>query len=251
MSKIVTVDVWGTLISIEPALKTVVDVIHKGLGGRVPYHTVQALIKEERRKMKLARRERHVVVPPLYTLLNMQKQLRDRGVNIYFDVYQIQDAIDDAISRLEITPEEDAVEAVRTAKREGYRVGIISNVMLWRSRATRRLLENLGLSQLIDLQLYADDIGYVKPAVQIFDAARVLLLGDVVPDVYLHIGDDFYEDFLGALMAGYGAVLIDRRGEYVKKDLYESIPCRAYMARSLKAMPLVLHNMENCVTKEL
>jgi putative hydrolase of the HAD superfamily len=243
----ITVDVWGTLIPIEAAIKAVVDVIHRGLGGKVPHQTVQALVNEERRKMKLARREKHEVVPPIYTLLDMYKQLRDRGVNVFFDVYQVQDAIDDAVSRLEVAPYEDAIEAVKQAKAEGYRIGIISNVLFWRSRATRRLLENLGISQLVDLQLYADDIGFVKPSVQVFEAAKMLLLGDAVPDVYLHVGDDFYEDFLGALMAGYGAVLVDRLGRYSKREVTESVPCRAYVVRSLKALSLVLHEVERCV----
>ncbi|MEZ0320152.1 MAG: HAD family hydrolase [Pyrobaculum sp.] len=247
MNKMLTVDVWGTLIPIEPALKTVVDVIYKNLGGKAPYQTIQALVNEERRKMKLARRERHEVVPPVYVLLNIQKQLKNRGINVYFDVYQVQEAVDEAISRLEVSPEEDAVEAVKTARGEGYKVGIISNVMFWRSRATRRLLENLGIAQLADLQLYADDVGFVKPAVQIFEAAAQLLMG-VEPDVYLHIGDDFYEDFLGALMAGYGAVLVDRREQYTKKEMFESVPCRAYIVKSLKTLPLVLHSVESCVT---
>jgi len=245
--KIITLDVWGTILPVEPALKTVVDVIYKSLGGRAPFQTLQALVNEERRKIKLARREKHEVVPPVYVLLDIQRQLRSRGINAAFDVYQVQEAIDQAVGSLEIAPEGDAVEAIRLAKGEGYRIGIISNVLFWRSRATKRLLENLGIAQLVDLQLYADDVGYVKPSVQIFEAARQILLGDVVPDVYLHIGDDMYEDFLGALMASYGAVLVDRQGTYVKKEFVESIPCRAYIVRSLKTLPLVLHAAESCV----
>mgnify|MGYP001626245786 FL=1 len=248
VSKMITFDVWGTLLPIEPAIKTVVEVLHKSLGGRVPFQTVHALVSEERRKMKLARREKHEVVPPISVMLNIQKQLRSRGVNASFDVYQVQDAVDEAVSRLEVAPYEDAVEAIKVAKGEGYRVGVISNVLMWRSRATRKLLEGLGISNLLDLQIYADDIGYVKPAVQIFEAARTLLLGDVVPDVYLHVGDDFYEDFLGALTASYGAVLVDRRGEYAKKEVIESVPCRAYIVRSLKTLPLVLHEVEACAS---
>ncbi|MGB9704881.1 MAG: HAD family hydrolase, partial [Pyrobaculum sp.] len=137
----ITFDVWGTLLPIEPAIKTVVEVLHKSLGGRVPFQTVHALVSEERRKMKLARRERHEVVPPISVMLNIQKQLRSRGVNASFDVYQVQDAVDEAVSRLEVTPYEDAIEAIKVARGEGYRVGVISNVLMWRSRATRKLLE--------------------------------------------------------------------------------------------------------------
>jgi len=50
-NKIVTFDVWVTLIPIEPAIKAVVDVIHRGLGGKVPHQTVQALVNEERRSL--------------------------------------------------------------------------------------------------------------------------------------------------------------------------------------------------------
>lgn len=242
----ITIDVWGTILPIEPALKIVTDVLYRALGGRAQHQTIQALINEERRRTKLARRERHEVVPPTYTLLRIQRLLRERGINAFFDVYQVQDAIDEAVSKLEIRPEEDAIEAIKMAKSEGYKIGVISNVLFWRSRATRGLLNNLGVSQLLDLQLYADDVGYVKPSVQIFEAAKTLLIGDAVPDIYLHVGDDFYEDYLGALMAGYGAVLVDRNGQFVRKDYVESIPCRAYILRNLKALPLVLHSAENC-----
>ncbi|AAL64559.1 HAD family hydrolase [Pyrobaculum aerophilum] len=249
MNKMITFDVWGTLIPIDTAIKTVVDVLHKSLAGRVPFQTLHALVSEERRKMKLARREKHEVIPPVYVLLNIQKQLRNKGINAYFNVYQVQDAIDDAVAHMEVSPHEDAVDAIKLAKGEGYRVGIISNVLLWRSKATRKLLENLGIASLVDLQLYADDIGYVKPSVQIFEAAKTMLMGDVVPDVYLHVGDDFFEDFLGALMASYGAVLVDREGKYGKREVTESVPCRAYIIRSLKALSLILHEVETCATQ--
>jgi len=47
----VTFDVCGALIPIKPAIKAVVDVIHKGLGGKVSHQTVQALVNEERRSL--------------------------------------------------------------------------------------------------------------------------------------------------------------------------------------------------------
>lgn len=249
MIKVLTVDVWGTLVPVEPAVKAVVDAMHRSLGGRVAYGLLQALVGEERRRMKLARRERQEVVPPIYTMLEIWRQLKERGVSVRFDVYSVQDAVDDAVASLEVEPAADAVEALKAARGEGYRIGIISNVLLWRSRATRRLLERLGVAQLVDMQIYADDVGYVKPSVHIFEAARAVLAGDVVPDVYMHVGDDFYEDFLGALMAGYGGVYLDRRGEAVKRDLHEAIPCRAYLVRTLKVLPLVLTQAESCASR--
>ncbi|MEL9991618.1 MAG: HAD family hydrolase [Thermoproteus sp.] len=247
--KAITFDVWGTILPVEPAIKAVADVLVKTLGGRASWSSVYSFIQEERRALKLARRERQEFVPPTYNLFRIKRKMKERGMAADFDVYEVQNAIDRAVGSLDVRPLQDAVEALKAARDDGYKVGIVSNILLWSSKATRELLAKLDITGLLDAQIYADDVGVVKPNPRIFEMALTVLVGDVMPDVYVHVGDDFYEDFLGAMMADYQAVLVDRGGVYIKRDYHEAVPCRAYIVRDLKVLGLITHQIESCVIK--
>lgn len=240
---------WGTILPVEPAIKAVADVLVKTLGGRASWSSVYSFIQEERRALKLARRERQEFVPPTYNLFRIKRKMKERGMAADFDVYEVQNAIDRAVGSLDVRPLQDAVEALKAARDDGYKVGIVSNILLWSSKATRELLAKLDITGLLDAQIYADDVGVVKPNPRIFEMALTVLVGDVMPDVYVHVGDDFYEDFLGAMMADYQAVLVDRGGVYIKRDYHEAVPCRAYIVRDLKVLGLITHQIESCVIK--
>ncbi|MGC8582775.1 MAG: HAD family hydrolase [Thermoproteus sp.] len=247
--KAITFDVWGTILPVEPAIKVVADVLTKALGGRVQWSSIYSFVQDERRALKLARRERQEFIPPTYNLYKIKRKLKERGIAADFDVYEVQNEIDEAVSSLNVKPFQDAVEALRAVRDDGYKVGVISNILLWRSRATRELLSKLDIAGLLDVQIYADDVGSVKPSPRIFEMALTVLVGDIIPDVYVHVGDDFYEDFVGALMADYGSILVDREGRYVKREYHEAVPCRAYIVRDLKMIGVITHQIESCETR--
>ncbi|MGC8973945.1 MAG: HAD family hydrolase [Thermoproteus sp.] len=247
--KAITFDVWGTILPVEPAIKVVADVLTKALGGRVQWSSIYSFVQDERRALKLARRERQEFIPPTYNLYRIKRKLKERGIAADFDVYEVQNEIDEAVSSLDVKPFQDAVEALRAVRDDGYKVGVISNILLWRSRATRELLSKLDIAGLLDVQIYADDVGSVKPSPRIFEMALTVLVGDIIPDVYVHVGDDFYEDFVGALMADYGSILVDREGRYVKREYHEAVPCRAYIVRDLKMIGVITHQIESCETR--
>ncbi|MGC9118752.1 MAG: HAD family hydrolase [Thermoproteus sp.] len=247
--KAITFDVWGTILPVEPAIKVVADVLTKALGGRVQWSSIYSFVQDERRALKLARRERQEFIPPTYNLYKIKRKLKERGIATDFDVYEVQNEIDEAVSSLDVKPFQDAVEALRAVRDDGYKVGVVSNILLWRSRATRELLSKLDIAGLLDVQIYADDVGSVKPSPRIFEMALTVLVGDIIPDVYVHVGDDFYEDFVGALMADYGSILVDREGRYVKREYHEAVPCRAYIVRDLKMIGVITHQIESCETR--
>ncbi|AEA11800.1 HAD-superfamily hydrolase, subfamily IA, variant 1 [Thermoproteus uzoniensis 768-20] len=248
-AKAITFDVWGTILPVEPAIKVVADVLTKALGGRVQWSSIYSFVQDERRALKLARRERQEFIPPTYNLYRIKRKLKERGIAADFDVYEVQNEIDEAVSSLDVKPFQDAVEALRAVRDDGYKVGVISNILLWRSRATRELLSKLDIAGLLDVQIYADDVGSVKPSPRIFEMALTVLVGDIIPDVYVHVGDDFYEDFVGALMADYGSILVDREGRYIKREYHEAVPCRAYIVRDLKMIGVITHQIESCETR--
>ena len=68
----------------------------------------------------------------------------------------------------------------------------------------------LGLASYFDAILASAEVGFAKPAPEIFRAAADRL--GLAPGAILHVGDTLSEDFEGARAAGFRAVLLDREG---------------------------------------
>ncbi len=82
----------------------------------------------------------------------------------------------------------------------GVRLGVISNA----DTRTQRVLEGLGLSQLVDVVLLSAELAWDKPDPRIFHEACQLL--DVPPKHTLHVGDTLRDDIEGARGAGLQAL---------------------------------------------
>jgi putative hydrolase of the HAD superfamily len=74
----------------------------------------------------------------------------------------------------------------------------------------RRELARLGLSDAVDAVVLCGDVGWRKPARQIFEAAAKKL--DCRPAECVFVGGDVRWDVGGCKAAGMRAVLIDREG---------------------------------------
>ena len=100
----------------------------------------------------------------------------------------------------------DALGALRTLRREGYPLALISN---WQS-GLRHFCAELGLSEYFDHILGSADLGVAKPDGRIF-ADACLRLG-VPADRVLHVGDTLTDDYLGGEASGLLVALLDRDG---------------------------------------
>lgn len=98
----------------------------------------------------------------------------------------------------------DVQPALHALKRNGFRLAVISN---WH-RGLDSFCFEMNLSPLLDVVISSADIGIEKPDSRIFNEA-VRQLGIKV-DRIAHIGDLPYDDFGGAVAAGFKAILIDR-----------------------------------------
>ena len=105
-------------------------------------------------------------------------------------------------------------------------MAIISNTpwgspsALWREEIGR-----LGLSEWMDIVVFCTDVGWRKPARQIFDFTLEKL--HIQPQDCIFIGDHPRWDLAGARAVGIEAILMDRQGaiqdagEVPVKDLHE------------------------------
>jgi putative hydrolase of the HAD superfamily len=103
---------------------------------------------------------------------------------------------------------EDTRYVLRSVKERGFKVAILGNVLFWPGSYTRILIERANISKFIDIQIYADEVGYQKPQREIF--YRLLDELEVKPHEVIHIGDGLYEDFTGAVSAGLHAILLNQ-----------------------------------------
>ncbi|HPR63576.1 MAG TPA: HAD-IA family hydrolase [Thermoanaerobaculia bacterium] len=99
-----------------------------------------------------------------------------------------------------------AEHTLEILSRNGLSLGIISN---WDS-SLKSILDSLDLTRFFQVILISSMVGVAKPAKEIFlMAARAF---DVTPTQCLHIGDSLHDDYMGAVGAGFQALLLDRKG---------------------------------------
>lgn len=106
---------------------------------------------------------------------------------------------------------------LQTLKQQGYTLGIISN---WDDTA-RPLLAQYDLSKYFDPIIISSEFGIAKPHKEIFEHA--LQLANVPANEVIYVGDNYYDDVIGARQVGIETVLLnpyDRLGiEEIKYDL--------------------------------
>jgi putative hydrolase of the HAD superfamily len=104
-------------------------------------------------------------------------------------------------------------------KRQGYRIGLISNTGRTPGRTMRKVLEGYGLTECFDAMTFSDEAGFIKPNPRIFAIALDSLHSK--PENTVHVGDNPLLDVYGARACGIGAILftkyMDRFEQYASK----------------------------------
>ncbi len=97
--------------------------------------------------------------------------------------------------------------------RAGIRLGIISNF----DRRLYDILADLGVRDRFEHLIISSEIGFRKPAAQIFEVA--LHRFGVQASEILHVGDEFDSDFAGARAAGFHAFLVNDKRTNLTKEI--------------------------------
>ena len=104
---------------------------------------------------------------------------------------------------------DDAIPILRELTSMGVKTAIVSNTP-WGSPAElwREEMKLLGLKRLTDALIFCRDVGWRKPARQVFELALEMM--DSTPDQCLFVGDNPKWDVIGPESVGIEAVLIQR-----------------------------------------
>lgn len=105
----------------------------------------------------------------------------------------------------------DDVEPVLNILRDkGYLLIVVSNVSSLETLTV--YLTQAGLMEYFILLVASGTIGFEKPHPEIYlYASRTL---QIPPSRFVHIGNDYEKDYIGALNAGMYALLLDRENQY-------------------------------------
>jgi putative hydrolase of the HAD superfamily len=108
---------------------------------------------------------------------------------------------------------DDTLPALRRLRSAGVRTAIVSNAP-WGSPADlwRRELRRLGLADAVDAVVLCGDVGWRKPAPDIFHHAMSKV--GCRPADCVFVGDDLRWDIEGSASVGMRPILIDRDGRY-------------------------------------
>jgi putative hydrolase of the HAD superfamily len=105
----------------------------------------------------------------------------------------------------------DTLPTLKELKSRGFKTAIVSNTT-WGSPANlwREEIERLNLSQYMDAVVFCRDVGWRKPAKQIFEYALKKLTA--LPQECVFVGDDPRWDVIGPQAIGISSIIIDRKG---------------------------------------
>lgn len=99
---------------------------------------------------------------------------------------------------------DDVLPTLNELKKQGLILGLISNV----DQDITSLLDNLGLTALLQVVVTSQDAGFNKPSPEIFQEA--VKRAGVQANEALYVGDQYQIDVVGASQAGMKGILIDR-----------------------------------------
>ena len=99
----------------------------------------------------------------------------------------------------------DCIPVLNEIKRSGYPMGLVSNAQ---KVFTPNEIRTLGLGQYFKHMVFSSRYGITKPDRRLFTIACAML--DVLPDNAVYIGDNPYNDVIGAKEIGMTSILVGR-----------------------------------------
>lgn len=109
-----------------------------------------------------------------------------------------------------ITIDPEAVKVIAELKHRGYRLALVSNMMLPGKLLKAKLQEANVLSYFDNITI-SSDVGYIKPHPEIFIRTLKLLRLRVSDVVF--IGDNYQQDIIGAKQVGLKTIWLNTRHE--------------------------------------
>ncbi len=212
MIKAVFFDLFYTLVRYDPpreelqakALKDFgIDIPSEALSG--PFFIADEFIYQEIARKPLSQRseEDKISLYVQYMRILLQEARIDASEHLILSILKKMKQYD-----MNLALYDDVMPALSNLKASGLILGLISNI----DRNMTSLLNELGLSSLLQVVVTSNQLGFYKPQPEIFQEA--LRKGKVEASEAIYVGDQYQIDVVGANKVGMKGILLDRSGHF-------------------------------------
>jgi putative hydrolase of the HAD superfamily len=196
----VTYDCWGTLLKDrdwEGAMHKRIGALSRFLG--LSKDEATSLLQEAWLKHEEAWKQVAAFGPGRMAAYCLES----RGISDDNSLEELTREFEEATLEYGVDPVEGAEETLEALTHAGVRRGLICDTGMTPGRVVRRLLEQAGLAQHLEVFCFSDEVGEPKPGNQIFEKALAGL--GVHPPEAIHVGDLRRTDIAGAHDVGMHA----------------------------------------------
>lgn len=130
--------------------------------------------------------------------------LEARGIDDDGAIAELTRAFEEASLETGVDPVEGAAQTLAALNAAGIRLALICDTGFTPGRVVRRLLDDAGLAEHLEVLCFSDEVGVPKPGGDIF--AKALAGLGVRPPEAVHVGDLRRTDIAGARDVGMHAV---------------------------------------------
>lgn len=130
--------------------------------------------------------------------------LEARGISEDEPIRELTKMFEEASVDAGVKAVEGAADTLVELRGRGLRLGLICDTGFSSGHVVRRLLDDVGLLEHLEVQCFSDEVGVPKPGEEIFNKALAGL--GVRPPEAVHVGDLKRTDVAGALNAGMRAI---------------------------------------------
>ncbi|XP_050423486.1 rhythmically expressed gene 2 protein-like isoform X2 [Adelges cooleyi] len=107
-----------------------------------------------------------------------------------------------------------AIDLLKYLKKKQVPLGVISNY----DPRIINIINNLGIADYFLFILSSYQVGYAKPDIEIFQKAESFVCNETDRKLFLHVGDSYAFDFVGAKSAGWSACLVHTDKQIITKE---------------------------------
>lgn len=218
--KLITFDITGTLLKYRSSPATEYCNVLKKYGIGVKLSTLEDLINKNWIFMTKAHPNFG-----LNTGLGWENYWRNYAQNVFSKTFEIENVVSNVplgiiIDDLMMTYstgetfelQNGTIELLEYLNKEQVPLGVMSNY----DPRIKLMLKNLNLSHYFKFILSSYEVQSEKPDIRIFREAESYVNKCLNRKLFLHIGDSYLLDFMGAMNAGWSACLVHTNKNTVK-----------------------------------
>jgi len=225
MIKCITFDLDDTLWEIEPVIKSAEIHFHRWLQAKYPAAANQFSIESLRKLIKQTALESPKIKHDL-TQVRLKAYTHIKNLHDFSDDMPLK-AYDYFMEYRNNVVLFEGVEDILSQLKNKYILGTITN--------GNASLKKIGIHKYFDFEIKASEAGYMKPDVEIFNAA--VKKSNCNPFNIVHIGDNYEKDIIGAMSANMKYIWLNHNNDY-KEDVNKK-----NIIKSFLQIPEVLKNI--------